>query len=120
MLRATCGLPTTPTAGFAHPHRVEPLDVVFLLNNNLIRFTQSARRHRIGRARARHVLGHAPAVTVDVGPPLRLLFVGEDHTGRTLEIVAVWEFPRLYVIHVMDARPAVVRRYEEGMQDGQD
>ena len=106
-------------AGFAHAHRVEPLDVTFLLNNNLIRFTQSARRQRIGRARARHVLLHTSAVTVDVGPPLRLLFVGEDHTGRTLEIVAVWEFPRLFVIHVMDARPVIVRRYEEGMRDGQ-
>lgn len=109
-----------PTSKFTHAHRVEPLDVTFLLNNNLIRFTQSARRHRIGRARARHVLLHTPAVTVDVGPPLRLLFVGADHTGRTIEIVAVWEFPRLFVIHVMDARPVIVRRYEEGMRDGQD
>jgi hypothetical protein len=99
---------------------VQPLDVVFLLNNNLIRFTQSARRHRIGRARVRHVLRHTTAVTVDDGPPPRLLLVGENHTGRKLEIVAVWEFPRLFVIHVMDARPVIVRRYEEGMRDGQE
>lgn len=99
---------------------MEPLDIAFLLNNNLTRFTQSARRHRIGRARVRHVLRHARAVTVDDGPPVRLLVVGEDNTGRTLEIVAVWEFPRLFVIHVMDARPVVVRRYEKGMRDGEE
>lgn len=99
---------------------MEPLDIIFLLNNNLIRFTQSARRHRIGRARVRHVLRHAQAVTVDDGPPPRLLLVGEDHTGRKLEVIAVWEFPRLVVIHVMDARPVLVRRYEEGTWDDQE
>jgi hypothetical protein len=99
---------------------VQPLDIAFLLNNNLISFTQSARRHRIGRERVRHVLRYAQAVTVDDGPPVRLLVVGADHTGRTLEIVAVWEFPRLFVIHAMDARHVVVRRYEEKMRDGQE
>lgn len=99
---------------------MDPLDVAFLLNNNLVGFTRSARRHRIGRARVRHVLRHARAVTVDNGPPLRLLIVGEDHTGRRLEVVAVWEFPRLIVIHAMDARLVVVRRYEKGMHDGQE
>ena len=99
---------------------MEPLDVAFLLNNNFIGFTQSARRHRIGRALIRHVLLQATAVTVDSGPPLRLLLVGEDHTGRRLEVVAVWESPRVIVIHAMDARLAVVRRYEEGMRNGQE
>jgi hypothetical protein len=98
---------------------VEPLDVIFLLNKNLVGFTQSARRHRIGRGRVLHVLRYARALTVDEGPPLRLLFVGEDQTGRVMEVVAVWEFPRLFVIHAMDVRPVVFRRYEEGMQGGQ-
>ncbi len=99
---------------------MEPLDIVFLLNNNLIGFTQSARRHRVGRERVRHVLRHVAALTVDEGPPLRLLLVGEDHTGRRLEVVAVWEFPRLIVIHAMDARQAIIRRYEEGMRVDQE
>lgn len=97
---------------------MEPVDIAFLLNNNLVGFTQSARWHRVGRARVRHVLAHVRAITIDEGPPLRLLFVGDDHTGRSLEVVAVWDFPRLFIIHAMDARPAVVTRYERGIRDG--
>ena len=96
-----------------------PVDIAFLLNNNLVGFTQSARRHRVDKARVRHVLAHVGAITIDEGPPLRLLFVGDDHTGRLLEVVAVWDFPRLFVIHAMDARPVVVTRYERGIRDGQ-
>ena len=95
------------------------LDLNFLLHNNGVGFTQSARRHRIGRARVRHVLAHADAVVLDEGPPLRLLVVGDDHTGRSLELVAVWDFPRLWVIHAMDTRPVVRRRYEEGTRYGE-
>lgn len=85
-------------AGFAHPHGVGPLDVVFLLNNNLIGFTRSARKHRVERA--------------------RVLTVGPDWTGRQLEVVAVIEQGRVVVMHAMDARPKLTRLYTERMNDG--
>jgi hypothetical protein len=71
-----------------------------------IRFTQSARRHRIGRASARHVLA-----TIDPMPVITSsgadawLYVGPDERGRELEIVALEVAdavqPYLLVIHVM-------------------
>lgn len=75
-----------------------------------IRFAQSARRHRVGRARALHVLANPHAVVS--GPQLggpapdpRMLFVGDDASGRALEVVAVIPQPGvLLVIHVLDLR----------------
>ncbi|MDR1265607.1 MAG: hypothetical protein LBK42_08635 [Propionibacteriaceae bacterium] len=55
-----------------------------------LRYTQSARRHRIGKAHSRHVIAtHAPAVTSTSGGETALRWIGEDTTGRELEIVAV-------------------------------
>ena len=73
-----------------------------------IRFTQSARRHRIGRASARHVLATAEptAVTTTSGADA-WLYVRPDERGRELEIIALEVHPAdggqsyLLVIHVM-------------------
>lgn len=71
-----------------------------------IRFTQSARRHRIGRA---HVLGViatvAPAVLPAEGALReRLVWVGPDHRGLVLEIVVICEPDQLLVVHAMPRR----------------
>ena len=99
---------------------MEPLDIAFLLNNNLIGFAQSARRHRIGRARVLTVLAANPIVdiTADGDHRVRVLAIGPDWTGRQLEVVAVIEQDRVIVIHAMDARPKLIRLYEEKISDG--
>ena len=73
-----------------------------------IRFTQAARRHRIGRASARFVLANSipTDITTAEGSPA-WLWVGVDERGRELEIVAVQTQgekdpePVLLVLHVM-------------------
>lgn len=99
---------------------MEPLDIVFLLNNNLISFTRSSRKHRIGRARVLTVLAANPIVdiTAEGDHRVRLLAVGSDWTGRQLEVVAVMEQGRVIVIHAMDARPKLIRLYAEKVDDG--
>ena len=73
-----------------------------------IRFTQSARKHRIGRASARHVLATAePTPVTTTGGADAWLYVGLDERGRELEIIALEVHPAdggqsyLLVIHVM-------------------
>lgn len=76
-----------------------------------ITFARSARRHKIGRARACYVI-EQPYVIIrqpaPEGSPLqddRLVYLGDDHTGRALEVVAVETGEdSLHVIHVMDLR----------------
>lgn len=73
-----------------------------------IRFTQAARKHRIGRASARHVMARAiPVGTMTAQGNFGWRYIGPDERGRALEIVAV-EIVRvdgngafLLVIHVM-------------------
>lgn len=80
-----------------------------------IRFTQSARRHKVGRARALYVIAHPLATVVQVRPgkdDMRIL-LGEDETGRLIEVGVVVEGDHLLVIHVMDMR-AKFRTYLEG------
>jgi hypothetical protein len=91
-----------------------------MLNNNdvvLVEFTQSSRRHKIGRARVRQVLAD-PVVVVRIEEPhdprVRLLYLGDDVSGRALEVVAVEESDRLVVIHAMDLRDKFRKLYEEG------
>ena len=73
-----------------------------------IKFTQAARRHRIGRASVRWVMAqHNPTETTtnDGGEAWR--WVGPDERGRELEVIAVEvqgeqdAEPVLLVIHVM-------------------
>jgi hypothetical protein len=96
------------------------LDRLILLNNNervRVEFTQSARRHKIGKTRVRQVL--ADPVVVDRiveehDPRVRLLILGDDDTGRALEVIAVEEGDLLIVIHAMDLRQKYRALYDEG------
>ena len=76
-----------------------------------IRFTQSARKHRIGRTSARHVLaGTRPTPVIATSGADAWLYIGLDERGRELEIIAVEVQPAdggqryLLVIHVMPTR----------------
>ncbi len=72
-----------------------------------IRFAQSARKHRIGRASARHVMASTePALAITRGGAEAWLYTGSDERGRELEIIAVEVHPAgaapyLLVLHVM-------------------
>lgn len=103
---------------------VASLDRRVLLNNNderRVAFTQSARKHKIGRARVLHVLAN-PVVVDRIeesgSPRVRLLIPGADHTGRVIEVVAVQEDDMLVVIHAMDIRLKFRALYEEGLGHG--
>lgn len=85
-----------------------------------VEFTQSARRHRVGRARARHVLADPTAIVPATTPEGRevLLYLGDDHEGRVLEVgVLEKEDGGLLVIHVMDLREKYRPYYETGKED---
>jgi hypothetical protein len=74
----------------------------------LIEFAQSARKHRVGRARAREVINDPVATAVlpaEGGRQERLVYLGYDSSGRALEVMAVRIKNGLLVIHVMDLRP---------------
>lgn len=84
-----------------------------------VRFTRSARKHRIAAGRARQVLAR-PYVLVPVPPKegvrdAMLMYLGDDHTGRALEVGV---FPTadevLLVAHVMDLRAKFRPLYEQG------
>ncbi|MFM8894403.1 MAG: hypothetical protein ACKOE2_03255 [Actinomycetales bacterium] len=83
----------------------------------IVGFTQSSRRHKIGHARIRQFI--ADPVTVvrleaDDEPRVRGLILGDDASGRALEVIAVDEGDRLVVIHAMDLRSKFRKLYEEG------
>ena len=65
-------------------------------------WTQSSRRHRIGRAHVRYVIDTVePSQIATASGSDGLLWVGDDDRGVELEIVAV-VLPGLYlIIHVM-------------------
>ncbi len=71
-----------------------------------VRFTQSARRHRIGKARALHVINSTEPTVVPADEATReqLVWVGPDDRGLDLEVVAIVEPDYLLVIHVMPYR----------------
>jgi hypothetical protein len=68
-----------------------------------IRFTQSARKHRVGRESARHVMEHHEPGREEATSErsARLYWVGMDERRRELEIVAIVEPDYLLVVHVM-------------------
>ena len=72
----------------------------------MIEWTQSSRKHSIGRASARFAMQAAGVPTVmDDG---KLLYVAVDERGRELEIIVVpLDDGDLLVIHVM---PTIFRR----------
>lgn len=68
-----------------------------------VRFTRPARRRRIGKAHALHVMSTVEPVAV---PPTetadaRLVWIGPDDRGVELEIVALDLRTEWLVIHVM-------------------
>lgn len=67
-----------------------------------VRFTQSARKHRIGTARALHVMNsYEPTATTTVRGEAAMRWQGADDRGVVLEIVAVEMPDYLLVIHLM-------------------
>jgi hypothetical protein len=85
-----------------------------------IRFTKSARKHRVGRARAVYVIEHAYAVVCQTRPDQSevVMFLGDDDTGRALEVGAVEVHEDLLlVIHVMDLREKFRGSYEQGKRE---
>lgn len=90
-----------------------------LHNNERVRveFTPAARRHKIGKARVRQVLANplvVERIVAEQDPRVRLLILGDDESGRALEVIAVEEDDVLVVIHAMDLRPKFRALYEEG------
>ena len=67
-----------------------------------VEFSRSARKHRIGRARAFYVINHNEAVW-DVERE-QFSWVGIDDRGLELEVVGVLKPDCLLVIHVMPTR----------------
>lgn len=76
----------------------------------LICLAQSARRHRIGRASARHVMATVSPELVTTSRGVDAWsYVGADERGRELAIIAIEVTPPdgepyLLVIHVMPTR----------------
>jgi hypothetical protein len=70
-----------------------------------IRFAKTSRRHRIGKARARHVMvnNQADVHRDEVTGDTIHAWLGEDDRGLLLEVVAVEKPDCLLVIHVMPA-----------------
>ena len=71
----------------------------------VVRFSRSARRHRIGKAHALFVMEQSEprVVPADDSEDERWLWVGVDDRGLELEIVAIALPETLLVIHVMPA-----------------
>jgi hypothetical protein len=68
-----------------------------------------------------YVIEHAYVVEVQVRGDLRdvLMHLGDDQTGRALEVGVVEEGDRLVVVHAMDMRPKYRAVYEEGKRNEQ-
>jgi hypothetical protein len=73
-----------------------------------LRFTQAARKHKVGKFRVRHVVEKPYAVFTIPAPDDqsddRTLYLGDDPTGRALEVLTVPIEGGELVIHVMDLR----------------
>ncbi|MBB6472733.1 hypothetical protein [Sphaerisporangium rubeum] len=75
-----------------------------------LRFYRSARKHRIGRAHALHVVRSGPPVIVPAGDPGledRWVWIGEDDRGIELEVIGILTEKSLVILHVM---PTAFRR----------
>ncbi len=84
-----------------------------------VEFTQSSRKHRIGRERMRHVLANPVVHWPDPNAVMageRVTFLGTDDTGRRLELVVVVELDHWVVIHAMDMRPKFYLDFERGQR----
>lgn len=77
-----------------------------------IRFTQSARKHRIGKGRALFVIENSSPefVSGESFSRDKIIWIAKDDRGLELEIVAVSEDDHLLVIHVM---PTIFRKEQK-------
>jgi hypothetical protein len=77
-----------------------------------VRWFRSARRHRIGKVHAMHVISTTDPVQVPATPKLdpRLVWIGVDDRGVELEIVALDLSDVIVVIHVIHVMPTDLRR----------
>jgi len=66
-----------------------------------IEFTKSARKHKIGKQRAREVIATSTPTMFFEGGVSKLRWVGTDRIGLELEILALEESEVWLVIHVM-------------------
>jgi hypothetical protein len=85
-----------------------------------IRFTQSSRRHRVGKHRALAAIRYPLAVNYQGLTALgdhKYLVLGEDLTGRVLEIILVETLDGIIVIHVMDIRRKHLRSLKGDSND---
>lgn len=81
-----------------------------LLHNNMIEvlFTESSRKHRIGRGRIVSVMNtSAPVLSVRGNGLVECAWTGEDDRGVVIEVTALMIDGRVLVIHAM---PAAFRR----------
>ncbi len=81
-----------------------------------LRFTQASRKHKIGKSRAQHVIDN-PLVIFRIPAPDdhsddRILYLGDDETGRPLEIMTVPIEDGELVIHAMDLRTKYRSAYD--------
>jgi hypothetical protein len=103
-------------ASTAHPGEQEPQPYAayrflcyIILMDRVVRWYRSARRHRVGKAHAMHVITttrpeQVPATDI---ADARLVWIGSDDRGVELEIVALDLEDAIVVIHVM---PTSLRR----------
>lgn len=82
-----------------------------------VQFAQRARRHKVGRRRVLEVVANPYVVAVLRSSPTRVLMLGDDSTGRALEVIAVNDGGVLLIIHAMDLRSKYRNLYEEGRKE---
>lgn len=68
-----------------------------------VRFTQSARRHRIGKSHVLYVIENYEPILVIDDIETRAYWRAPDDRDLVLEIVAIMESDRIIVFHVMPA-----------------
>ena len=66
-----------------------------------IEFTNSARKHKIGKQRVREVIATSTPTLFFEGGVSKLRWIGKDRRGLELEILALEEGEVWLVIHVM-------------------
>ena len=66
-----------------------------------IHFSKSARKHKIGKERAKFVMKTSQARITWIGEREEWHWVGKDNRGLDLEIMAIRDGSNLIVIHVM-------------------
>lgn len=71
--------------------------------NRRVKFTQSARKHRVGKAHALFVM-NLYEHQIDPDDSTRFMWVGRDSMNRELEVIGLNLSEYFLVIHVMPTR----------------